>query len=90
MSGVIKMKAAIYSRKSKFTEKGDSIENQLTLCEEYGRSIGVTEFIKYEDEGFSGGNTNRPQFQVMMKNSMCLYAIDWTEFQETFPTLPTP
>lgn len=67
--GVIKMKAAIYSRKSKFSEKGDSIENQLTLCEEYGRSIGVTDFIKYEDEGFSGGNTNRPQFKAMMKDA---------------------
>jgi site-specific DNA recombinase len=63
------MKAAIYSRKSKFSEKGDSIENQLTLCEEYGRSIGVTSFIKYEDEGFSGGNTNRPQFKAMMKDA---------------------
>jgi site-specific DNA recombinase len=63
------MKAAIYSRKSKFSEKGDSIENQLILCEEYGRSIGVTEFIRYEDEGFSGGNTDRPQFQAMMRDA---------------------
>lgn len=63
------MKAAIYSRKSKFTEKGDSIENQLSLCEAYGKSIGVTEFARYEDEGFSGGNTNRPQFQAMMKDA---------------------
>lgn len=63
------VKAAIYSRKSKFSEKGDSIENQLTLCEEYGRSIGVTDFIKYEDEGFSGGNTDRPQFKAMMKDA---------------------
>lgn len=63
------MKAAIYSRKSRFTEKGDSIENQLILCEEYGRGIGVTEFIKYEDEGFSGGNTDRPRYQAMMKDA---------------------
>ncbi|WP_235657326.1 hypothetical protein, partial [Clostridioides difficile] len=26
------MKAAIYSRKSRFTGKGDSIENQIQLC----------------------------------------------------------
>lgn len=69
MLGVNLMKAAVYSRKSKFSEKGDSIENQLVLCEDYGRSIGVTEFIRYEDEGFSGGNTDRPQFQAMMKDA---------------------
>lgn len=62
------MKAAIYSRKSKFTEKGESVENQITLCEEYGKSIGITDFVTYEDEGFSGGNTSRPQFQKMMKD----------------------
>jgi hypothetical protein len=26
---------AIYSRKSKFTGKGDSIENQVEMCKEY-------------------------------------------------------
>ena len=31
------MKIAIYSRKSKFTGKGESIENQITLCREYHR-----------------------------------------------------
>lgn len=29
------MKAAIYSRKSKFTSKGESIENQIEMCKEY-------------------------------------------------------
>ena len=29
------MKIAIYSRKSKFTGKGESIENQVVLCREY-------------------------------------------------------
>ena len=28
------MKAAIYSRKSKFTGKGESVENQIELCQE--------------------------------------------------------
>ena len=50
------MKAAIYSRKSKFTGKGDSIENQIQLCMDYSKSIGIKEFLVYEDEGFSGGN----------------------------------
>lgn len=31
------MSIAIYSRKSKFTGKGDSIDNQIELCREYVR-----------------------------------------------------
>lgn len=64
------MKAAIYSRKSRFTGKGESIENQVQMCKEYAsmnlRSKQIEEFLIYEDEGFSGGNTNRPEFQRMM------------------------
>lgn len=63
------MKAAIYSRKSKFSEKGESVENQINLCREYGKSLGIDDFIVYEDEGFSGGNTDRPQFQKMIKDA---------------------
>lgn len=66
------MKVAIYSRKSKFTGKGESIENQIQLCKEHGiKQFGVvdSDFIVYEDEGFSGGNTNRPQFQKLIKDA---------------------
>lgn len=63
------MKAAIYSRKSIFTGKGDSIENQIELCREYGDRLGITEYVIYEDEGFSGGNTNRPRFQQLIKDA---------------------
>lgn len=62
------MKAAIYSRKSKFTEKGDSIENQIHMCIQYARNIGIDDYEIYEDEGFSGGNTNRPKFQKLMRD----------------------
>lgn len=61
--------AAIYSRKSKFTKKGESIENQISLCKEYAKTkdiITPDDYI-YEDEGLSGGNINRPDFQKMMK-----------------------
>ncbi|MCI8418429.1 MAG: recombinase family protein [Lachnospiraceae bacterium] len=66
------MRIAIYSRKSKWTGKGESVENQLTMCREYIEcfiedSEGA-EIIEYEDEGFSGKNTRRPQFQRMMKD----------------------
>ncbi|OAA83275.1 hypothetical protein WY13_03603 [Clostridium ljungdahlii] len=65
------MRAAIYSRKSKFTAKGESIENQIEMCKEYCNKNfdEEIEFIIYEDEGFSGGNVDRPQFQQMIKDA---------------------
>lgn len=63
------MIAAIYSRKSKFSEKGESVENQVKMCESYANTLGIDKFIIYEDEGFSGGNVERPQFQKMMKEA---------------------
>lgn len=58
----------IYSRKSKFTGRGDSVENQIQMCQEYARLHEDEEprFFVYEDEGFSGKNTARPQFQRML------------------------
>lgn len=61
---------AIYSRKSKYTGKGESIGNQVELCKEYIRvhygDAAVENSVIYEDEGFSGGNLNRPDFKKMM------------------------
>jgi DNA invertase Pin-like site-specific DNA recombinase len=61
---------AIYSRKSKFTGKGDSIENQIEMCKDYiEKNIGTnTEITVYEDEGFSGGNLDRPKFKKLMSD----------------------
>lgn len=59
---------AIYSRKSKFTGKGDSIQNQITLCKEYAeKHFNVDEFLIFEDEGYSGGNSNRPMYNRMIE-----------------------
>ena len=59
---------AIYSRKSKVTEKGDSTYNQIQACKNYAKQFfpNSKKIITYMDEGFSGGNTNRPMFQQMM------------------------
>ena len=61
---------AIYSRKSKFTGKGESIGNQVELCREYVRSMFGEKYGDryeiFEDEGFSGGNLQRPDFKRMM------------------------
>lgn len=60
----------IYSRKSKFTGKGESIENQIDMCKthllnKYGDI--KKNIVIFQDEGFTGYNTNRPEFQEMMK-----------------------
>ncbi|MGN1409557.1 MAG: recombinase family protein [Eubacteriales bacterium] len=63
----------IYSRKSKFTGKGESIENQIELCRQYIAShysaAEADSALIYEDEGYSGGTLDRPQFKKMMKDS---------------------
>ena len=62
---------AVYSRKSKFTGKGESIGNQVELCKEYVRNMFGKDYadrcVIFEDEGFSGGNLKRPDFQKMME-----------------------
>ena len=61
---------AIYSRKSKFTGKGESIGNQVELCKEYIRTYfgeaAAEGCVVFEDEGFSGGDLKRPAFQRML------------------------
>lgn len=65
------MKIAIYSRKSKYTGVGDSIENQVQMCKDYANAKYMgqdLEFATYEDEGFSGRNLIRPEFQKLINN----------------------
>ena len=63
----------IYSRKSKFTGKGESIENQIEMCRQYLATHYSKEeadaALVYEDEGFSGGTLERPKFKKMMNDS---------------------
>ena len=48
---------AIYSRKSRYTGKGESIGNQIDLCREYIRThygdAAAEHTVVFEDEGFS-------------------------------------
>ena len=64
---------AVYSRKSRFTGKVESIENQIELCRRYINlnypNASEKNIFIYEDEGFSGGNTDRPQFKKMMDDA---------------------
>lgn len=64
-------KYIIYSRKSKFTGKGESVENQIEICKTYIKSkfdinVKDKDIIIKQDEGFSGKDVKRPQFQEMM------------------------
>lgn len=63
----------IYSRKSKFTGKGESIENQIEMCKQYIRvqygDEAADNTLVYEDEGFSGGTLERPKFKKMMADA---------------------
>ena len=62
---------AVYSRKSRYTGKGESIGNQVELCREYVKANygeeALDRIVVYEDEGFSGGNLNRPAFKKMLE-----------------------
>ena len=66
------MRIYIYSRKSVYTGKGESVENQIEMCREYISAkipeSDKAEIVVYEDEGFSAKNTNRPQFQKMLRD----------------------
>lgn len=80
------MKIAIYARKSKMTDKGESIDNQIKTCQDYINNYSDAtdvEFIIYKDEGFSGGNMDRPEFKKLLKaakksefNTLICYRLD--------------
>ena len=65
---------AVYARKSRFTHSGESITIQIEKCKNYARSLpeydDATEIREYIDEGYSGGNTNRPDFQRLLDDCM--------------------
>ncbi len=62
----------IYSRKSVYTGKGESIENQIELCRSYIAAKYPPDPCQrieiYEDEGYSAKDTARPQFQKMLRD----------------------
>ncbi len=67
------LRVAIYSRKSKFTGKGESIANQIEECKKYCRYMLHQEeerihFAVYEDEGYSGKNFQRPAMKKLLED----------------------
>lgn len=76
----------IYARKSKQTEKGESVENQITMCRDYVErhfNESVSEENIFIDYGISAKNTDRKEFQNMMSaiikykpNGLVCYRLD--------------
>lgn len=94
------MNIAVYARKSVYSDKSDSIESQIKICKEYAQSnFRVTTIVEYEDEGFTGANTDRPGFTRLMEDVLAkkidvliCYKIDRIsrnvlDFSKTFNTL---
>ncbi len=60
---------AIYTRKSKFIDKSESTNNQFEHCYKFCiEKFGEEEIAHYEDEGFSGKNENRPNYQKLVND----------------------
>ena len=62
---------AIYSRKSRFTGKGESIANQIEECKKYclymlHKPKENIKFTVYEDEGYSGKDLERPAMKKLL------------------------
>ena len=63
------MRFATYGRKSVYSDKSDSVNNQARMCREYVdfRFKGQVEsFESYSDEGLSGANTDRPGLKRLL------------------------
>ena len=75
-----RLKHIIYGRKSKFTGKGESVENQVDLCKNdiilHNPNVTDDDILVFMDEGFTGANLNRPAFQEMMNYIKKYGAID--------------
>lgn len=62
-------KIAVYARKSKITETGKSIENQINKCKSYAYlkfDTSEDDILVYKDEGLSGFYSDRPDYMRML------------------------
>lgn len=65
------MRFANYGRKSVYSDKSDSVDNQFRMCKEYvdfrfpNESNQIT---TYSDEDYTGANTDRPGLKAMIQD----------------------
>lgn len=84
-----------YGRKSVFSDKSDSIDNQFRMNREYCESKfsgQVDSWQQFSDEDFTGANTSRPDLQRMLSfirvaSAMSWWSISWIVFPGTSGTL---
>lgn len=63
------LRIANYGRKSVYSDKSDSTQAQYNLGVEYCKShYNDYEIYRYEDEGYSGANIDRPGFNRMLND----------------------
>lgn len=63
------MRFATYGRKSVYSDKSDSVNNQERMCREYVEfkfKGNIESFEAYSDEGFTGANTDRPGLKRLL------------------------
>jgi site-specific DNA recombinase len=63
------MHFATYGRKSVYSDRSDSVDNQERMCREYVDlkfKDKAESFEIYQDEGFTGANTDRPGLKRLM------------------------
>ena len=61
--------AVIYARYSSDSQSEQSIEGQLRVCNEYAKNNDILILKTYIDRAMTGTNDNRPDFQLMLKDS---------------------
>ena len=66
------MKAVIYARYSSDSQREESIEGQLRECAAFAEKNGITVLRHYIDRAYSAKTDNRPEFQNMIKDKMCI------------------
>ena len=65
------MRFSIYGRKSVYSDKSDSVDNQFRMCHDYinYRFHNQIESIEqYSDEDYTGANTNRPDLKRLLED----------------------
>lgn len=76
---------AVYGRKSVFSDKSSSVDNQFRMSREYiqSRFKNAGHILEYSDEDFTGANTDRPGLQQLLSdidagavNVLVVYQLD--------------
>ena len=63
------LRAVIYARYSSSSQREESIEAQLNICNAYAERNGYMVIGHYADKAKSGTNDKRPEFQWMIRDS---------------------